>query len=294
MSRPKRFDEIIGQQKVKTVVKVLCESAKARNDVVPHILFSGPSGTGKTTFATVTSLEFGSKFTYSNGSNLTAKSLIDYVSMMNRGDILFIDEIHGLSTSLQESLYTLMEDFRYDATVNGKLKSFDVAPFTLIGATTEVGALTKPMRGRFKFIAEFEDYTLDNLADIVLLTAREYGFKFQKKVAEIIAKTCRGTPRDVVSRTEWIRDYMVANNKTRISQSELLDAISLQGFDADGLRGLDREYLSILNNDSAVSLKTLSSTLNVSQDTVINDIEPYLIRIGKVEITTKGRLLKDL
>jgi holliday junction DNA helicase RuvB len=288
--RPTKFSEIIGQNRVKTVCETLYKSAQIRDAAVPHVLYSGPPGTGKTTIALAMANEVGAKLIKANGGII--KSLADlqpYISMLNRKDILFIDEVHRIPIKVCESLYTVMEDFRYELLTKAGPKSESIPEFTLIGATTDIGSMPKPLKDRFKFTAEFEQYTLDELTDISVKVAEGYEFKMPKTTARKIAKTCRNNPRHVVSRTEWIRDYMLANKKKRITSKELMMAIQMQGFDEDGLTPTDHRYMNVVINDGPVGLASISSKINVHPMTIVNDIEPFLLQNDLIKITTAGR-----
>lgn len=290
MTRPTTFAQIVGQSKVKSVVQVLTKSAQSRQAAIPHIIFSGPAGTGKTTFARVTAEEARRTIKLANGGNISnTRDLLVYVESIEPHSILFIDEIHAIPRKVQETLYTIMEDFRFEKIEGKKAWSLPTPEFTLIGATTDIGLLTKPMRDRFKFVAEFEPYSLDELSEIVKRVAATYGFKFNQEIAEQIAKTCRSNPRQVVSRTEWVRDYMVANNRNRMTREELAQAIELQGFDADGLREIDKRYLECLSYNGT-SLANIAKKLGIQPNVVEFDIEPYLLAQNLVEITKKGRV----
>ena len=288
--RPSKFSDIIGQSRVKIVCETLFKSAKIRDAAVPHILYSGPAGTGKTTIALAMANEVGVRLIKANGGII--KSIADlqpYISMLNRRDILFIDEVHRIPIKVCESLYTVMEDFRYELLTKKGPKSETIPEFTLIGATTDLGSMPRPLKDRFKFTAEFEQYSLDELTEISLKVAEGYSFKMPKMVAKKIAKTCRNNPRHVVSRTEWIRDFMLANKRKKIKHGELMDVIQMQGFDEEGLTPTDHRYLEVLMNCGPVGLSSISSKINIHPMTITNDIEPYLLQRGFIKITTAGR-----
>lgn len=292
MIRPTKFDEIIGQDKAKMACQIMIQSAKKRKDALPHILFSGPAGTGKTTFATVVANEFGTKLHLLNGGGIkNLNTLLKTVTMINPHDIVFIDEIHRLPMSVCESMYTVVEDFRYDHSDGDKIYNVDVPKFTLIGATTLLGHIPKPLRARFKHIQEFEDYSLDELSSLVHRIASKYSFKLSDKVAETIAKTCKGNPRQIVSRTEWIRDYMVAKSAKTMSSKQVKEVIALQGVGPDGLDQIDRRYIHTLEELGTASLATLSARLDVDKKTLTEEVEPYLMKSGYVTISKKGREL---
>ena len=288
--KPQNFDDYIGQKRVKTVLNTLISSANIRDAACPHVLFSGPAGVGKTSAATIAGNMMKGKLIKANGAII--KSLADlqpYISMLNRKDILFIDEVHALPMKVCLSLYTVLEDFRYELLTKNGPKSEAIPEFTLIGATTDLGSMPQPLKDRFKFTAEFEQYTLDELTDISVKVAESYEFKMPKTTARKIAKTCRYNPRHVVSRTEWIRDYMLANKKKRITSQELMTAIQMQGFDEDGLTPTDHRYMNVVINDGPVGLASIASKINVQPETILNDIEPFLLQNDLIKITTAGR-----
>lgn len=293
MVRPTRLNEIIGQKNAITVIQTLLNASKIKNEAIPHILCSGPAGNGKTTVAQCAAHEKGSKLYQINAANInTIKDLKDIIGSMHDQDILFIDEIHNLNDKACEWLYTVMEDFKYYEKVGSSVITKNISKITIFGASTCIGRLPEPLKARFKFRAEFVPYTDEELCDIVELVCKSYNFKLSRALAHIISKTCRLTPRLVVSRTEWIRDYMIANNLRKISHKDVIDIIALQGIDENGFTNSDHEYLNIVEQYGPISINQIASKMNTDRDTVINDIEPYLVNCGLIEITTKGRILR--
>lgn len=294
--RPELLDEIIGQDRAKQTCRILIDSSKQRKAPIPHMLFSGAAGTGKTTFAGVMAKERGVSMTVANaGSVNTVKSILYAISDLKPNQVFFIDEIHRLPIKVCEWLYPVMEDFRYEITNQlGILKSAATKPFTMIGATTLLGKMPKPLKERFKATIEFVPYTLDELKEIVIRTSKGSGITgLNDKVTTAIAKTCRGNPRRIIARTEWIRDCMIASGGTSMSIKEVWDVIELQGVDKNGLEDIDKRYLQILrdDHDGIVSLNALASKLSTDTQTVQTTIEPYLMQIGLIDISRTGRFL---
>lgn len=285
------LDSIIGQQQAKLNAQMLIGATTNRGKVLPHICYSGPAGTGKTTLGQAIADEVGVKIYHANGASIrNVSDIVSYLSKLKQDDILFIDEIHSMSLKASEILYTAMENFRYDYVKGDKTYSVSLAPFTLIGATTAIGKLSKPMRDRFKHIEELHEYSIDELSELTKRVAKDYKFTLSDKVATTIAKTCKGIPRIIISNTEWVYNYMIHNKLTSLSEQELLEIIAQKGIDENGLDLLDKKYLSVLES-GAHSLTVLASKLNTDKATIENQIEPYLLKIGKITITKRGREL---
>ena len=294
--RPEKLDDIIGQTKAKQICNIIVRSSISRKAPIPHIIFSGSSGSGKTTFALAMANERNVPIKIANaGSVSTVKCILQAVSDLRPNEIFFIDEIHRLPVKVCEWLYPVMEDFRYEVTNKfGKLRSEQVKPFTMIGATTLLGKIPKPLKDRFKFPIEFVPYSMDELKKIVLRTSITHGITGLKdNVTTAIAQTCRGNPRRIISRTEWIRDYMIASGVTSMGIKEVWKAIEMQGVDKNGLEPIDTRYLQILkdDDDGVVSLNGLASKLDTDTETVQNTIEPYLLQLNLIDVNKKGRFL---
>lgn len=287
--RPENFDEIVGQLQAKTICKTLLEASKKTGQVVDHVIFSGPSGYGKTTFAEVFAKSLGSNFHYINAASIKNETMMfELLNRVRKGDVVFIDEVHSLPKRVSESIYTVLEDFKYYK--NGREKK--ISPFTCLAATTSIGMLETPMKNRFNFVAEFEKYTPEELTDICLLVCTKRKFKLSRDIAQVISRTCKGVPREVKNRMNWVYNYMVANGLKSVSEKQLLDIIALQGIDKNGLDMNDRKYLNTIVYD-IVGLNELCRKLNVDKTTVTNVIEPYLMEQGYVRITSKGREITE-
>lgn len=289
-TRPTNFDGIVGQTSAKTVVETLLKASVILDKSIPHILFSGPAGCGKTTFSRVIADYKKAKCFEINASMI--KSVDDLLSIfkrVNRFDIVFIDEIHALSNKCFTIAFNIMEDFYFTYVEKKQIVRYNLPNITIIGATTHLGLLPKPLQDRFKYVAEFVEYNQDELVEIVFGVCKSYNFKLNEKVARVIANTCRNIPRHVVSRTEWIRDYMIANEVKSLKVEDVVNIIKLQGFDKNGLQNADHRYLKCLQQAAALSLNQLCSKLSLDSSTVSETIEPYLLKENYIEITKRGR-----
>lgn len=288
--RPTKFEEIIGQKPTIEKLKILIKASKIKNAPIPHVLFAGPAGTGKTTLARVMAEEMEQKFVLANAASIkNISDAICYLDKIEGGTgVLFIDEIHSLPHSVCEFLYTVMEDFRYDVPEGSR----DLPGFTLIGATTHAGMIPAPMRSRFKHIEILDEYTPEELTDLVIALTKSK-MTIKRGIAEVIAKTCRGNPRHITNRVDWIIDYLMATGETKLSSKDAIRVIEMQGVDRFGLTSQDRDYIDTLfyADEHTMSIRNLSSKLDIVRETIENEIEPYLIRLGLVLVGTKGRVL---
>ncbi len=299
--RPLTLDEYIGQEKLKEKVKVFLEAAKKKGTVLDHILLVGPPGLGKTTLATVIANELGVNLRITSGNIIDKKGdLAGILTSLEEGDILFIDEIHRLNPSVEETLYPAMEDFRIDI-ILGKGKSarsirIDLKPFTLVGATTRTGLLTSPLLSRFGIILNFDYYDIDSLKRVIFRTASILGTQITDDSAEEIAKRSRGTPRTANTLLKRVYDYAVIKSDGNINLQITVEALEFLGIDKYGLDVRDRRYLELLVHRfkcRPVGINTIASALNEDRGTIEEVIEPYLLRIGMIEKTPRGRVATE-
>ena len=299
--RPRNFKEYIGQDKLKEKMSIFIEAAKLRKESVDHILLYGPPGLGKTTLAGVIANEMGTNLKITSGPVLEKSGdLAAILTSLEENDILFIDEIHRLNTSVEEILYPAMEDGELDIII-GKGPSarsirIELPSFTLIGATTRAGLLSAPLRDRFGVSHRMDYYTIENLMDIVLRGAEILGAKTENDGAFEIAKRSRGTPRIANRFLKRVRDYSEIRGKGIITQNIAMEALALLGVDELGLDELDREILNgiIENyNGGPVGVETMSLLLGEDRRTLEEVYEPYLVKIGFLKRTHRGRMVTE-
>jgi holliday junction DNA helicase RuvB len=299
--RPRNFKEYIGQDKLKEKMSIFIEAAKLRKESVDHILLYDPPGLGKTTLAGVIANEMGTNLKITSGPVLEKSGdLAAILTSLEENDILFIDEIHRLNTSVEEILYPAMEDGELDIII-GKGPSarsirIELPSFTLIGATTRAGLLSAPLRDRFGVSHRMDYYTIENLMDIVLRGAEILGAKTENDGAFEIAKRSRGTPRIANRFLKRVRDYSEIRGKGIITQEIAMEALALLGVDELGLDELDREILNgiIENyNGGPVGVETMSLLLGEDRRTLEEVYEPYLVKIGFLKRTHRGRMVTE-
>lgn len=296
--RPKSLDEFIGQAKVREQIELLVNAARIQSRPADHILLAGPPGLGKTTLAMIVAHESGRGLRLTSGPTIQhAGDLAAILSSLNTGEVLFIDEIHRMSKTAEEMLYLAMEDFRVDVMV-GKGPGatsipLDIAPFTLVGATTRSGMLPNPLRDRFGFTAHLEFYEPIELQQVAKRSATKMGVNVSDDALEQIAIRGRGTPRIVNRLLRRVRDFALVKELDQINANVALDALALYEVDEHGLDRIDRSYLHLLVKQFSgkpVGLSTLAVALGEEVDTLEYVIEPYLIRQGFIEKTARGRL----
>lgn len=296
--RPQRIAEMVGQRDVMQRLMIAVEAANRRGDALGHILLDGPPGLGKTTFATCIPRELGVRLEMANGAGIKApKDLIPYLTNLEDRCVLFIDEIHRLPRAVEEYLYTAMEDFRIDIVlgegVNARTLSLDLKQFTMIGATTRAGLLSAPLRDRFHIREHLGFYSLDELTEILLRSARKLGVSIDRDAAVEIASRSRSTPRIANVRLRWVRDFAEVEADGKVTRQVACDALKMAGVDTRGLDKQDRKYLETLIRvfgGGPTGVEALGHTMNASIDTLADEVEPYLLRSELIVRTPRGRM----
>ncbi len=296
--RPRLLREVIGQKSVKERMEILLRAAKKLKEPMSHMLFDGPPGLGKTTFATVLPNELGTSIQMTSGPALTKPAdMLPFLTNAAEGSFLFIDEIHRMPRVVEEFIYPAMEDFRVDIVLgdglNARTLSMPLKRFTLIGATTRSGMLSGPMRDRFKIHEHLDYYTLEELSEIVTVNARKLNTPITPDAAHELAKRARGTPRVANSRLWWARSYAVSESDGAIDLKLVLAALKMAEVDESGLDKQDRRYLEVIINvfeGGPAGVEAMAATMNLSVDTLSDDIEPYLLREQMLVRTPRGRM----
>lgn len=300
--RPKTLDDFIGQQKLKDNLRVFIESAKKRGVALDHCLFSGPPGCGKTTLAHIIAHEFNTNIKVTSGPALEKTGdLAAILTNLQFQDVLFIDEIHRLNHIVEEALYPVMEEFKFDIVVgqgpNAKIVRLPIANFTLVGATTRSGLLSAPFRSRFGIVENLSFYTVDELNQIVKRSATILGIEIDENSSYEIAKRSRGTPRIANRLLCRVRDFAIVKSDGKITYEITLATMNSLGIDEYGLEEMDRKILSTIIekfNGGPVGIETISVAINEEVDTITDVYEPYLIQAGFLQRTPRGRVATEL
>jgi len=296
--RPRLLREVIGQKAVVQRLEIVLNASRKLKEPLSHILFDGPPGLGKTTFATVLPNELSTTIQMTSGPALSnPRDLLPFLTNAEEGSILFIDEIHRMPRVVEEFIYPAMEDFRIDIVlgdgINARTISMKLKRFTLIGATTRSGMLSSPMRDRFKMHEHLEFYTPEELAQIVTINARKLETKLDAEAALEIAHRSRGTPRIANARLWWARNYSASESDGHITLDISRKALKMAEVDNLGLDKQDRRYLETLIGvfqGGPTGVEALAATMNLPTDTLSDEVEPYLLREQLIIRTPRGRL----
>lgn len=295
--RPHRFADYIGQKDLKDVLEIAIKAAKSRGEVLDHLLLYGPPGLGKTTMAMILADEMGVNYKITSAPALERpRDIAGLLVNLKPGDVLFIDEIHRLSRMTEEILYPAMEDYRLDVTVgkgtSARTRSIPLAKFTLVGATTRVGALTSPLRDRFGLVQKLRFYEVPELSKIVVRTAQLLNTPINAEGAEEVARRARGTPRIANRLLKRVRDYAEVKSSGEINKEIAAEALQLFQVDPMGLDWTDRRMLSVIIeqfNGGPVGLETIAAATGEDTQTIEEVYEPYLMQIGYLSRTPRGR-----
>ena len=299
--RPSKIDEYIGQTEVKENMKIFIEAAKMRGESLDHVLLYGPPGLGKTTMAYIIANELGVNIKTASGPSIEKSGdLAAILSSLEPGDVLFIDEIHRMPRFIEEILYPAMEDFTLDIVIGSEGQTrnikIDLPPFTLVGATTRAGDITNPLRDRFGIVNKLQYYTEEELTLIVKRTSNVLNFEIDDDAAVEIARRSRGTPRIANKLFRRVRDFALVENKDHIDIDITNKALDRLKIDKIGLDETDKELiLTIIDkfNGGPVGIETLATSLGEETSTIEDMNEPYLIQIGLLKRTNRGRIATE-
>jgi Holliday junction DNA helicase RuvB len=295
--RPERLREYIGQPEVVETLKIAIEAAQKRQEPMDHVLFHGPPGLGKTTLAHIIAREMGSHLTTTSGPALDkGGDLIGLLTHLEEGDILFIDEIHRLPKTVEEFLYPAMEDFAidfvFDKGAHARSHRYRLNRFTIVGATTRVGLLSSPLRDRFGIFRNLDFYSESDLITIAIRSAKLLDVEIDDPGAAELANRSRGTPRIVNRLLKRVRDYAQVRAEGIVTVETVTNALALEGVDQKGLTTLDHKYLKTIidfYHGGPVGIEAIAATLQEETDTLVDVVEPYLLKIGFVVRTSSGR-----
>jgi Holliday junction DNA helicase RuvB len=299
--RPKELHDFIGQKDVVDSLSIALKASIKRDEPMEHFLLSGPPGLGKTSLAHIIANERGTKITATSGPAIDrAGDLIGILTNLAEGDILFIDEIHRLSKTVEEFIYPAMENYQIDFLVDkgpyAKTVKFNLKRFTLIGATTRAGLLSAPLRDRFGMFLHLDFYSVEDLKVIITRSAELLGISIDAEGASEIARRSRGTPRIANRLLRRVRDWVEVKSDGKITKEATFEALASHGIDEAGLDKMDRKLLDVIHTSykgGPVGIDAIASSLNEETDTIEDVVEPYLLKMGFLRRTSRGRELTD-
>jgi holliday junction DNA helicase RuvB len=299
--RPRELSDFVGQERVKEQLSIALTAAKARGDALDHVLLAGPPGLGKTSLAQIVRNELGVGIRQVAGPGLERKDIAAILTSLEARDVLFVDEIHRMSRAAEEILYPALEDFRLDIVVGqgpaARTLTLDLPPFTLVGATTRTGLLTTPLRDRFGLTFRLDHYTAEELAAIVRRSARILGVEIAEDAAELVAGRARGTPRIANRILRRVRDVAEVRHEGVVTTAVAEEALALLEVDGAGLERFDRDLLRCVVEKfggGPVGLSTLAVALGEEPETIEDVYEPFLLQLGFLQRTPRGRVVTDL
>ncbi|MCG8633586.1 MAG: Holliday junction branch migration DNA helicase RuvB [Desulfobacterales bacterium] len=295
--RPTRFNDYVGQKEAVETLKIAIQAAKLRGEPLDHILLHGPPGLGKTTVSHIIANEMGKELTITSGPTLEkGGDLVGILTHLGEGDILFVDEIHRIPKVVEEFLYPAMEDFAvdfvFDKGIHARSHRYRLKQFVLIGATTRVGLLSAPLRDRFGIFRTLDFYSVEELVVIIKRSAAILNTHMSDDGARALALRSRGTPRVANRLLKRVRDYAQVKHEGRVSSQGVREALALEGIDNLGLTRLDRNYLKTIIDfygGGPVGIEAIAATLQEETDTLVDVVEPFLLKIGLVLRTSSGR-----
>ena len=299
--RPERLADYIGQAEVVETLKIAIDAAAQRDEPIDHVLMHGPPGLGKTTLAHIIANEMGSRLTVTSGPALEkGGDLIGMLTHLEEGDVLFVDEIHRTPKSVEELLYPAMEDFAvdfvFDKGIHARSHRYRLKRFVLVGATTRVGLLSAALRDRFGIFRNLDFYSVENLVTIASRSASLLDVTIDAGGTEELSRRSRGTPRIVNRLLKRVRDYAQVKSDGAITEAIVEAALHLEGVDSIGLTNLDRQYLRTITdyyNGGPVGIEAIAATLQEETDTLVDVVEPYLLKIGFLLRTSSGRKVSE-